>query len=135
MNYNGNKDKCQLRRRQMLSRQNKLQHKGKRPLSKRIIKERVGGITNDNIERECNRIACCAEGDRLLESINYYIKFGADAYPSTFNENAVEYVRGMISKLKTEFFIGFITADDYVEYLEDIEQQLKDKIYNISQCK
>lgn len=132
---NSNIGKAQLRREQFNRSQSKCQFNGKKSLSKSIIKERVDGITQDNIEREYNRIACCVEGDRLLESIKYYLKFGADAYPSTFTENTVEYVCSVISKLKTEFFIGFITAEDYVEYLEDIESQLKNKIYNISQCK
>ena len=55
--HNSNIGKAQLRREQFNRSQSKSQFKGKKSLSKRIIEERVNGITADNIDKQVERLA------------------------------------------------------------------------------
>ena len=135
MNYNEHKDKCRLRRQQMLNSQNKSQHKGKKSLSKRIIKERVGGITADNINNECERLGCMIRVDELTVTIMYHIKFGRDTRPSTFNDDVIMGILDRIKDLQVKFLAGIITAQEHVEILEDMDAQIMGKLDNYKQCK
>ena len=135
MNYNGHKDKCRLRRQQMLNIQNKSQHKGKKSLSKRIIKERVGGITADNINNECERLGCMIKVDELTGTIIYHIKFGRDTRPSVFNDDVIMGILDRIKDLQAKFLAGIITAQEHVEILEDMDAQIMGRLDNYKQCK
>ncbi len=135
MNYNGSKDKNKLRRQQLMNKQNRSQPMGKKSLSKRIIAERVGGITADNINNECERLGCMIKVDELTVTIMYHIKFGRDTRPSVFNDDVIMGILDRIKDLQVKFLAGIITAQEHVEILEDMDAQIMGKLDNYKQCK
>ena len=133
MNYNGHKDKCQLRRQQLMNKQNKSQQIGKKSLSKRIIAERVSGITKDNIDNEIERLGCMVKSDEILAQIMYHIKFAKDTRPYTFNDDVIMGILDRIKDLQVKFTTGIITAKEHVECLEEIDKQIIEFIDNRTQ--
>ena len=130
MKYNGHKDKCQLRRQQLMNKQNKSQQISKRLLSKRIVEERVSGITKDNIDNEIERLGCMVKSDEILAQIMYHIKFARDTRPSTFNDEMILGILDRIKDLQIKFTSGVITAKEHVESLEEIDTQIVEFIDN-----
>ena len=130
MKYNGHKDKCQLRRMQLMNKQNKSQQIGKKSLSKRIIAERVGGITKNNIDNEIERLACMVKSDEILAQIMYHIRFAKDTRPSTFNDDVIMGILDKIKDLQVKFTTGIITEKEYIECLEEIDTQIMEFIDN-----
>lgn len=130
MKYNGHKDKCQLRRQQLMNKQNKSQQMGKKSLSKRIIAERVNGITKDNIQDECERLGCMVEIEELVATIVYHLRFGWDTRPSIFNEDMIIGVWDKVQDLQIKFDKGIITAKEHLKMLEEIDAQIVEFIDN-----
>lgn len=124
MKYNGHKDKCQLRRMQLMNKQNKSQQIGKKSLSKRIIAERVNGITADNIDNEMENLACVVKTDEMLAQIMYHIRFAKDTRPSTFNDEVIMGILDRIKDLQVKFTTGLITSKEHFECLEEIDTQI-----------
>ena len=135
MKYNGHKDKCQLRRQQLVNKTNRAYPTRKKSLNRRIIAERVGGITADNIDREYEKLGCMIKVDELTTTIMYHIKFGRDTRPSLFNDDVVVDVLDRIKDLQVKFLAGMITAKEQVEILEDIDAQIVSRLDNYKQCK
>ncbi len=131
--YNSNIGRAKLRREQFNRIQNKSQFKGKKSLTRRIIKEKVDGITADNIEREIYDILFLHKGERLLGRIMYHLKFGATSYPSTFDDDYLTQIRNKLRMLKTDFDAGRIDTVQYEEELEKIDESIMNEINNISQ--
>lgn len=127
--------RAKLRREQFNRNQSNGRFGGKKSLGKRIIEERVGGITANNIEKECNRLLCMTEIDGLLEQITYHLKFAADAYPSTFNEDKIMQTIKELKCIRIDFSAGSIDAEQYVKFLKSIDNHIMDEINNLSQCK
>lgn len=124
--------KAQLRREQFNKSQSKSQFKGKKSLTKRIIEERADGITADNVARELNNMMCYDKGEELLGQILYHLKFGAMSYPSTFNEEKIMQTITITRKIKADFMAGIINSEQYNELLENIDEQITDKLSDMS---
>ncbi|MFQ6724136.1 MAG: hypothetical protein ACLRFE_02245 [Clostridia bacterium] len=122
--------KAQLRREQFNRSQNKSQFGGKKSLSKRIIADRVGGITKDNIDDEIECLGCMIKSDEVLAQIMYHIKFARDTRPSTFNDEIIIGILDRIKDLQVKFVSGLITAKEHVECLEEIDTQIMEFIDN-----
>ena len=90
MEFNKFIDRNRLRRESLKNKQNKFQNRGKKSLSKRIIAERVDGITSQNIEAEFDRLAEAVLIDETTATILYHLKFARDARPATFNDDVDE---------------------------------------------
>ena len=133
--YNTNVGKVKLRREQFNRAQTKSNNKGKKSLSKRIIAERVDGITKNNIDKEVESLTCVAQIDGKLADIMYHIKFGKDTKPSVFNDDVIIGVLERIKDLETKFLEGKITAKEHLELLEEIDAQIEEKLYTFEQCK
>ena len=132
---NSNIGKAQLRREQFNRNQNKSQFKGKKSLSKRIIAERVGGITADNINDEYERLGCMIRVEELTAAIMYHLKFGRDTRPSIFNDDVIMGFWVRIKDLQVKFLAGIITAQGHVEILEDMDAQIMGRLDNYKQSK
>lgn len=130
MKNNGAKDKCQLRRQQLINKQNRVAPMGKKSLGRRIIAERAKGITAKNIEDECERLGCIVKSDEILAQIMYHIKFGRDARPYTFNDDMIVGILDRIKELEVKLSEGVISAKEHVEYLEEIDSQIIEQINN-----
>ena len=125
--------KAQLRRQEFNRSQIKSQFNGKKSLSKRIIAERVDGITKNNIDNEIERIGCMVKTDEMLAQIIYHIKFARDTRPSTFNDDIIMGILDRIKDLQVKFTTGVITAKEHVECLEEIDKQILENIDNRTQ--
>ena len=132
--YNSNVAKAKLRREQFNRSKNKSQFSGKKSLSKRIIAERVGGITKDNIDCEVENLGCMNRSDEVLAQIMYHIKFGMDTRPSTFDEDRIEMFLKEVKVLQTRLDKGDIDAKQYLDSLEGIDRQIMGIIDNNSRC-
>lgn len=130
---NSNIGKAQLRREQFNRSQTKSQFKGKKSLSRRIIAERVGGITKDNVDYEIERLGCMVEIEELVATIVYHLKFGWDTRPSIFNEDMIFAIWDKIKDLQIEFDKGIITSKEHLECLEEIDTQIMEFIDNRTQ--
>ena len=73
MKYNGHKDKCQLRRQQLMNKQNKSQQIGKKSLSKRIIAERVNALTKQQIREHNEMLELNDRLRELYEEVEYKV--------------------------------------------------------------
>ena len=122
--------KSKLRREQFNRSQNKSQFGGKKSLSKRIIEERVGGITKNNIDNEVERLGCMVKTDEILGQIMYHIKFARDTRPSTFNDEMIMGILDRIKDLQVKLTAGKITEKEHVECLEEIDAQIVEFIDN-----
>lgn len=127
---NSNIGKAQLRRQEFNRSQTKSQFNGKKSLSKRIIEERVSGITKDNIDNEIERLGCMVKTDEILAQIMYHIRFAKDTRPSTFNDEMIMGILDRIKDLQFKFTTGVITAKEHLEYLEEIDTQIIEFIDN-----
>ncbi|MBQ7798839.1 MAG: hypothetical protein IJ458_00620 [Clostridia bacterium] len=116
--------KAQLRRQEFNRSQIKSRFNGKKSLSKRIIAERVGGITKNNIDNEVERLGCMVKSDEILAQIMYHIRFAKDTRPSTFNDDVIMGILDRIKDLQVKFVSGLITAKEHVEILEEIDAQI-----------
>ena len=132
---NFSKDKNKLRRQGLTSTQIKSQNRGKKSLSKRIIAERVGGITSQNIEAEFDRLAEAVLIDETTATIIYHLKFARDARPATFNDDVIEAVFDRIKDLQVKFLSGIITAKEQLEILKDIDAEIMSRIDNWDKTK
>ena len=133
--YQSNRGRAQLRREQFNKSQTKSQFKGKKSMTKRIIEERVDGITADNIKDEYARLACMIDVDNLIATIMYHLKFGKDTRPSIFNEDVITGCWDRIKDLQVKFLAGVITAQEHVEILEEMDAEIMGKLDNYKQCK
>ena len=127
--------KSKLRREQFNRNQNKSQFKGAKSLSKRIIAERVGGITAKNIDNECERLGCLIGVDEFIATIMYHVKFARDTRPYTFNDDVIIGILDRIKDLQVKFESGLITPKEYLELLEEIDAQIIEGIDNYKQFK
>lgn len=116
--------KARLRRQEFSRSQAKSQFNGKKSLSKRIIAERVDGITKNNIDNEIESLGCMVKTDEILAQIMYHIRFAKDTRPSTFNDDIIMGILDRIKDLQVKFTTGIITAKEHVEYLEEIDKQI-----------
>ena len=132
---NFSKDKNKLRRQGLTSTQIKSQNRGKESLSKRIIAERVDGITSQNIEAEFDRLAEAVLIDETTATIIYHLKFARDARPATFNDDVIEAVFDRIKDLQVKFLSGIITAKEQLEILKDIDAEIMSRINNWDKTK
>lgn len=130
--YNSNRGRAKLRREQFNRSQTKSQFKGKKSLSKRIIAERVGSITKDDFEIEFSLVTSAVKIADLVGEVTYHLKFAIDAYPATFNEEKTIEILKELTALRTDFMAGNINTEQYVQKLKDIDNQIMDKINNIS---
>jgi len=135
MKYNGHKDKCQLRRQQLMNKQNKSQFQGKKSLSKRIIAKSVDAITANNINDECESLGCMVKVEELTSTIMYHIRFGRDTRPSIFHDDAIIGVLDRLKDLQVKFDAGVISAQEHIEMLEEIDTQIIEKIDGYKQSK
>ena len=134
MKYNGHKDKCQLRRMQLMNKQNKSQQIGKKSLSKRIIAERVNGITADNIDKEVERLALEVEIGELREQIIEHVRFCMTARPATHDKNRIEEWALQMRDLGNQYIYQEIDAKEYLNGLLSIDKEIIDIITAWEQC-
>ncbi len=130
---NSNIGKAQLRREQFNRSQNKSQFKDKKSLSRRIIAERVNGITKNNIDNEIERLGCMVESDEIFAQIMYHLKFARDTRPTTFNDDVIFGIWDRIKDLQVKFDTGIITAKEHLKLLEEIDAQIIEQINNWEQ--
>ena len=135
MEFNKFTDRNRLRRESLKNKQNKFQNRGKKSLSKRIIAERVDGITSQNIEAEFDRLAEAVLIDETTATIMYHIKFARDARPVTFNDDVIEEIFDRIKDLQVKFLSGIITAKEQLEILKDIDAEIMSRIDNWDKTK
>ena len=135
MEFNKFIDRNRLRRESLKSKQNKFQNRGKKSLSKRIIAERVDGITSQNIEAEFDRLAEAVLIDETTATIMYHIKFARDARPVTFNDDVIMSILDRIKDLQVKFNTGTITAKEQLEILKDIDSEIMSRIDNWDKTK
>ena len=121
--------RAKLRRDSFGNKSNTKQFKQK-SLRKRIVAQRVGGITADNIDRECERIAGLIKVDDLLSQIMYHIRFYKDVRPASFDENMVEEIALKIKDLQAQYQAGQIQIGEYINGMESIDQG----IINLIDC-
>ena len=131
--YNSNTGRAKLRRDNFKNSQNKSQFNGKKSLTKRIIEERVDGITADNVERELKRMACEVRSNELVQEIIYHLNFGANTRPSIFNAEKLEATMAELCKLRYECNKGLIDVERYVEILEDMDEHITNLLNDWSQ--
>ena len=127
--YNSNIGRAKLRRDNLVNKSNTKQFKQK-SLTKSIISQRVGGITADNIDRECERIAGLIKVDDLLAQIMYHIRFYKDVRPVSFDEDMVEEVAFKIRDLQVRYQAGQIEIGEYINGMESIDQGIINLIDN-----
>ena len=132
---NFSKDKNKLRRQGLTSTQIKSQNRGKKSLSRRIIAERVDGITSQNIEAEFDRLAEAVLIDETTATIMYHIKFARDARPATFNDDVIMSILDRIKDLQVKFLTGIITSKEQLEILKDIDAEIMSRINNWDKTK
>ncbi len=135
MEFNKFIDRNRLRRESLKNKQNKFQNRGKKSLSKRIIAERVDGITSQNIEAEFDRLAEAVLTDETTATIMYHIKFARDARPATFNDDVIKEIFDRIKDLQVKFNTGTITAKEQLEILKDIDAEIMSRIDNWDKTK
>ena len=135
MEFNKFIDRNRLRRESLKNKQNKFQNRGKKSLSKRIIAERVDGITSQNIEAEFDRLAEAVLIDETTATIIYHLKFVRDARPVTFNDDVVMSILDRIKDLQVKFNTGTITAKEQLEILKDIDAEIMSRIDNWDKTK
>ena len=135
MEFNKFIDRNRLRRESLKNNQNKFQNRGKKSLSKRIIAERVNGITSQNIEAEFDRLAEAVLIDETTATIMYHIKFARDTRPWTFNDEMIMGILDRIKDLQVKFNTGTITAKEQLEILEDMDAEIMSRIDNWDKTK
>ena len=135
MEFNKFIDRNRLRRESLKNKQNKFQNRGKKSLSKRIIAERVDGITSQNIEAEFDRLAEAVLIDETTATIIYHLKFARDARPATFNDDVIKEIFDRIKDLQVKFLSGIITAKEQLEILEDMDAEIISRIDNWDKTK
>ena len=135
MEFNKFIDRNRLRRESLKNKQNKFQNRGKKSLSKRIIAERVDGITSQNIEAEFDRLAEAVLIDETTATIMYHLKFARDARPVTFNDDVIMSILDRIKDLQVKFNTGTITAKEQLEILKDIDAEIMSRIDNWDKTK
>lgn len=135
MEFNKFIDRNRLRREALKNKQNKFQNRGKKSLSKRIIAERVDGITSQNIKAEFDRLAEAVLIDETTATIMYHIKFARDARPATFNDDVIEEIFDRIKDLQVKFLSGIITSKEQLEILEDMDAEIMSRIDNWDKTK
>ena len=121
--HNSNIGKAQLRREQFNRNQSKSQFKGKKSLSKRIIEERVNGITADNIDKQVERLALEVEIGELREQIIYHIRFYIDARP-THDKNKIEEWALQMRDLGNQYKYQEMDAKEYFNGLLSIDKEV-----------
>ena len=135
MEFNNFSDRNRLRREALKNKQNKFQNRGKKSLSKRIIAERVDGITSQNIQAEFEKFAEAVLIDETTATIMYHIKFARDARPVTFNDDVIMSILDRIKDLQVKFLTGIITSKEQLEILEDMDAQIIDMIDSCNKTK
>ena len=129
MKFNNFSDRNILRRRRLMSKQNKVPPMGgKKSLSRRFIEERANDITSQNIEAKFDRLAEAVLIDETTVTIIYHLKFARDARPATFNDDVIMGILDRIKDLQAKFTAGKITAKEQLEILKDMDAQIMDMI-------
>lgn len=134
MNYNNSKEKCRLRRQQLLNNQRNAQFNGKKSLSKRIIEQRTSSLTKNNVNRELDELAFRIKIDEMFAQVAYHIRFYTETRPSTSKEKVEEWVRN-IRDLQRQLSAKQIDAKQYFECLESLDKEVVALIDNWSQCR
>lgn len=128
-------DRNRLRRESLKSSQNKIQNRGKKSLSKRIIQERAESLTSDNVADKINFSLALTEIDELVSQILYHVQFAADTYPSTFNEDKINEIKEGLKGIRIQFATQMIDEIEYIKMLKYIDNQIMKRIDNLSQCR
>lgn len=132
--YNSYVDQNRLRREKFGRSQAKSKSMGKKSLSKRIIKERVDGITADNIDKEVERLALEVEIGELREQIIEHVRFYMTARPVTYDKNKIEEWAVQMRDLKNQCKDQEIDAKEYLNGLLSIDKEIIDIITAWGQC-
>ena len=132
--YNSFVDQNRLRREKFGRSQAKSKSMGKKSLSKRIIKERVDGITADNIDKEVERLALEVEIGELREQIIEHVRFYMTARPVTYDKNKIEEWAVQMRDLENQCKDQEIDAKEYLNALLDIDNKVMDIIATWEQC-
>ena len=132
--HNSNIGKAQLRREQINRSQIKSQFSGKKSLSKRIIAERVNGITADNIDKEVERLSLEVEIGELREQIIEHVRFYMNARPITHDNNKIEEWALQMRDLGNQYIYQEIDAKEYLNGLLGIDKEIIDIITAWEQC-
>ena len=135
MEFNKFIDRNRLRREALKNKQNKFQNRGKKSLSKRIIKERADGITSQNIQAEFEKFAEAISIDETTATIIYHLNFARDARPATFNDDVIMSILDRIKDLQVKFLTGIITSKEQLEILEDMDAEIMSRIDNWDKTK
>lgn len=131
MKYNGHKDKCQLRRQQLMNKQNKSQQIGKRSLSKRIIAERVDGLTKQQIREHNEMLELYDRLSELYEEVEHkvthYQRLICTDYKTT-NMFAEIVMKG--DKLLKQFNNKEIDIKECIKGWEELDKEITTIIQN-----
>ena len=132
--YNSFIDQNRLRREKFSRSQTKSKSMGKKSLSKRIIRERVNGITADNIDKEVERLSLEVEIGEKREQIIEHIRFYMTSRPATHDKNKIEEWALQIRDLGNQYKDQEIDAKEYLKGLLDIDNEVVDIITAWEQC-
>ena len=132
--YNSFIDQNRLRREKFSRSQNKSKSMGKKSLSKRIIRERVNGITADNIDKEVERLSLEVEIGEKREQIIEHVRFYVYARPVTFDKAKIEEWALQMRDLGNQYKDQEIDAKEYLNGLLDIDNEVVDIITAWEQC-
>ena len=132
--YNSYVDQNRLRREKFGRSQAKSKSMGKKSLSKRIIKERVDGITANNIDKEVERLALEVEIGELREQIIEHVRFYMTARPVTYDKNKIEEWAVQMRDLENQCKDQEIDAKEYLKGLLSIDKEIIDIITAWEQC-
>ena len=132
--YNSFVDQNRLRREKFSRSQTKSKSMGKKSLSKRIIAERVDGITADNIDKEVERLSLEVEIGELREQIIEHVRFYMNARPITHDNNKIEEWALQMRDLGNQYIYQEIDAKEYLNGLLGIDKEIIDIITAWEQC-
>lgn len=133
--YNSFVDQNRLRREKFGRSQTKSKSMGKKSLSKRIIAERVDGITADNIDKEVERLSLEVEVGEKREQIIEHIRFYMTSRPATYDKNKIEEWALQMRDLGNQYKYQEIDAKEYLNGLLSIDKEIIDIITTWEQCK
>ena len=132
--YNSYVDQNRLRREKFGRSQAKSKSMGKKSLSKRIIKERVDGITADNIDKEIERLALEVEIGEMREQIVYHVRFYIEGRSNSYDKAKVEEWAVQMRDLENQYKYQEIDDKEYINGLLSIDKEIIDIITAWEQC-
>ena len=129
--YNSNRGRAKLRREQFNRSQTKSQIKGKKSLSKRIIEERVDGLTKQRILEHNEMLELNDRLRELYEEVQYkvthYQRLICEDYDTT-KMFAEMVIKG--DKLLKQFYNKEIDIRDCIKGWEELNEQITNIIQN-----